>query len=124
MDEEHTMDIDPKAFFRRLFEPLPADWRTRFKAGDRVRLVRPDPFGFIPRGAEGAIIAIEPPDSFMGSKGRVYQVCFNLRPFNLRLCDRFSPSQLDHLRNLGVDPNELLLTSETNVSPLDIEAVD
>ena len=119
-DADTLMD-DPRAFLRRFFEPTPYDWHTRFKVGDRVRLARPDLFGLIPSGAEGVITRIEEPGSYMADKGRVYEVLFDMRPFNIRLRDRLPAAQS---AKHGVDPDEPLLNTTINVAPHDIEPID
>lgn len=72
---------------RRMFEPEPVDARFKFRPDDRVRLSRPDSFGFIPLGAEGVVKGLDDPESINSMKGRPYAVEFDLRPFNLPLPD-------------------------------------
>ena len=112
-----TDAFDPQEILRRIFEPLPADWLTRFAVGDRVRLVRSQPTGFVPVGAAGQVVAVEG-EGVMAEKGRPYQVCFDVRPYAIRARDIFTA---ETLRSPGVDPDEILQSTTTNLGPYDIE---
>lgn len=106
---------------KRIFEPFPADGMTRFKAGDKVRLVRRAWFlQDVPLGCEGEVVEVDPPDSVMSEKGRPYSVRFNLLPYEIPIDEK--------TRNLiikaGIPADEIPpfhIAMTTNVSPLDIE---
>lgn len=74
---------DGAEFVRRLMESQPHDARLQFRPGDKVKLTRPDLFGWVPVGAIGEIMHIENPESAMAYKGRHFWVNFDLKPFNM-----------------------------------------
>lgn len=67
----------------RIFEQFPADGMTRFKPGDKVKLIRIDLYWDVPVGAIGIVQAVASGEDAMAVKGKPYQVKFDVRPFNI-----------------------------------------
>lgn len=86
-----------KEFFRRLMEGYDSTKASQFKAGSRVVLIRPllYPDTTIPVGTEGVIKAIMPDESIMASKGRPFEVEFDLTGYNIPLDPDFRKSMIE-----------------------------
>lgn len=114
-----TNHIDPSEFFKRLFEPFPADGMTRFRVGDSVRLVRQERIFGVPAGAIGEVLEVDVPGGNMTSKGRPYYVRLDLRPFNIPI-----PVDLRRVTLTLTGQDEPYYTEITTyLSPNDLERV-
>ncbi len=103
--------------FHRMFEPMPATWKSALPVGSLVVLIRPELTGLVPLLALGEITAHEDPESAMSEKGRPLNVKFDLSPYNMTLGDFLGPT---HLTLPGINPEEPLLTTSTNLAPNDV----
>jgi len=111
-------NVDPSEWIRRLLAPLPADWQTRFKPGDKVRLVRPAwLLPIVPVGAPGVVRSID--TDTMAARGCPYYVEFDLSGYALKQRD-FIPERV--LADIGIDPDEPLRSLRTYLGPDDLEA--
>lgn len=98
MDEHNESKVSPEEFFRRLLEPLPDDYQTRFSVGAEVELARPQHlYPEFPVGVRGKVLGYEAPESAMASKGRVYVVRFDVTEHKIPYPDRMKEA----LRNGG-----------------------
>ncbi|GAB4527949.1 MAG: hypothetical protein OHK0046_46290 [Anaerolineae bacterium] len=111
--------IDPDEFFRRFFEPFPADGLTRFRPGDTVRLVREEQFFGFPAGALGQVLSVDDPEGSMAAKGRPFLVQLDLRPFKVAV-----PADLRAMIREQTGHDEpYFLDASVYVGPNDLELV-
>jgi hypothetical protein len=109
------------SFWQRFFEPLPHNWQTLYKPGEKVRLIREDPLSFVPLGAKGIFMEVLRGDSVMATKGRPYGIEFDLTPFGIKWGERLP---LPLCRELGIPPESIVQSTTAYFGPNDLECQD
>lgn len=110
-------------FSRRLLEPSQPTDRLAFREGDKVKLIRPHLWGWIPVGAVGQVESLANPTHPVSMvEGRHYYVRFDLTAFNMVI----PPSARAHLsdRHAGAVIPEIYGQVVTHVGNRDLELVE
>lgn len=104
---------------RRMFEPMPQDWRRMFAVGDLVELTRPyHLWAEIPVGAVGVVKAIGQ-DEVMLEKGRPFEVEFDLSPYRIPLAEEIKAA----IARMGEEPPEFYARLTMQLGPGDLRRV-